>query len=589
MVKKEFEWINNIPEGAFISTNPTYEVGKYFELYEKDFFTGDTPVETTLKYYFYDPTKHGYPAKENYPVLIFLHGKSNSLVGDTCINYCGAEAFASPEYQNAFRGAYVLVPIANEKQDENGRVSDSWSGDFDYSDLLYGLIEEFINKHTKGVGKKFLFGNSAGATMTFIMGNKFTGYFDALIPVGSSAVPTDAELDKYDEAGTYLFLAFSKHDESGLYATNILPRIPRLEAMKHCFIFTPDWTYNGDKGIASINFGKEMGQHCLMNEIQANIMFDDNSPMDERLPRGMVGWIDEVNRKGPALAKEYAPHGGSLKTGYVKVDEETTLFYEEYGTGSEVILSAQVGFYHRGMQQKMADLGYHVFCITLRGFHPSSLTEKDYGENWYDVFASDVLSFADKMGIDKFTYMGASHGAGVGWHLMLKNSGRVKAFVAVVAGPHSLKEGTMSYRQMIEQGIIKCVPPFDPPIDGDSDREKRRAYREKWISNGPEGFEEERKLDYGRPLMRLKTEENLCNELKKIDVPTLLIGGYDDPISKPELLMRTAGCLPHCKLVMYSNCGHNIDTDIYEEVSDEADRFLKNVFNTGKVYLPVKE
>ena len=87
----------------------------------------------------------------------------------------------------------------------------------------------------------------------------------------------------------------------------------------------------------------------------------------------LSGWIDEVNRKGPALAKEYAPHGGSLKTGYVKVDEETTLFYEEYGTGSEVILSAQVGFYHRGMQQKMADLGYHVFCITLRGFHPYKL------------------------------------------------------------------------------------------------------------------------------------------------------------------------------------------------------------------------
>ncbi len=74
MVEKEFEWINNIPEGAFISTNPTYEVGKYFELYENDSFTGDTPVKTTLKYYFYDPTKHGYPEKVNYPVLILLHG-----------------------------------------------------------------------------------------------------------------------------------------------------------------------------------------------------------------------------------------------------------------------------------------------------------------------------------------------------------------------------------------------------------------------------------------------------------------------------------------------------------------------------------
>ena len=49
-------------------------------------------------------------------------------------------------------------------------------------------------------------------------------------------------------------------------------------------------------------------------------------------------------------------------------------------------------------------------------------------------------------------------------------------------------------------------------------------------------------------------------------------------------MIRTAKCLPFCKLVIYSNCGHNIDTDIYEELSDEADRFLKNVMKHSKVY-----
>ena len=40
-------------------------------------------------------------------------------------------------------------------------------------------------------------------------------------------------------------------------------------------------------------------------------------------------------------------------------------------------------------------------------------------------------------------------------------------------------------------------------------------------------------------------------------------------------MMRTAKCLPHCKLVIYSNCGHNVDTDIPDELADEADRFLE--------------
>lgn len=44
-------------------------------------------------------------------------------------------------------------------------------------------------------------------------------------------------------------------------------------------------------------------------------------------------------------------------------------------------------------------MGYHVYCITLRGFHPSTFVEEDYGEGWYDVFADDVVAFADKLNI----------------------------------------------------------------------------------------------------------------------------------------------------------------------------------------------
>lgn len=237
----------------------------------------------------------------------------------------------------------------------------------------------------------------------------------------------------------------------------------------------------------------------------------------------------------------------------------------------------------------MAKLGYHVYCITLRGFAPSSYVTEDYGEEWYNVFADDVAAFADKMGIQKFIYMGASHGAGVGWHIMLRHADRVKAFIAVVAGPHSLKEGTMSYRQMLEQGIIKEVPPFNPPIDNDPLREKRRSVRAEHISHNPPADPREQAIDYGRPLMYLKTEEKLCDALRTIETPTLLIGGTKDPISKTELMMRTAECLPHCKLVIYSNCGHDIDTDLIEEVSDEADRFIKTTLENGKWYKSVIE
>ena len=84
--------------------------------------------------------------------------------------------------------------------------------------------------------------------------------------------------------------------------------------------------------------------------------------------------------------------------------------------------------------------------------------------------------------------------------------------------------------------------------------------------------------------MRCETEENLCEALASVRTPTLILGGTEDPISTPELMMRTARCLPHCKLVMYSNCGHNIDTDLTEEPTEEADRFLVQAARNGKWY-----
>lgn len=275
--------------------------------------------------------------------------------------------------------------------------------------------------------------------------------------------------------------------------------------------------------------------------------------------------------------------------GKIKVSTDVELYYAEYGSGDRYILSAQVGFAPKGMQQKLAEMGYHVICITLRGFAPSSYITEDYGAEWYDVFAEDVVRVADALGIEKFAYMGASHGAGLGWHLMLNHPERVSAFVAVVPGPHSLKEGTMSFRQMMMQGIIDAPPPFNPPIDDDAARELRRARRAAWLSQLPEADSRERAIDYGRPLMKYKNEETLCEKLRSIKTPTLIIGGADDPISTPELMMRTAKCLPHCKLVMYSNCGHDIDTDIIEEVCDEADRFLRQTERTGRCYIPVDE
>ena len=262
------------------------------------------------------------------------------------------------------------------------------------------------------------------------------------------------------------------------------------------------------------------------------------------------------------------------KTGSFITRDGIRIQYDEYGSGTRTVLSAMAGrFYPQGMQQALAERGYHVYCMTLRGFSPSDYVNEDYGSSWYDIFARDVTDLADHLGLEHFFYMGASHGAGVGWHLLWRFPSRILAFIAVVPGPHSLEAGSMSYRQMLLQGIISSPPPFDPPTD-DPVRLARRRLRAQWLRDLPEPDPREKRVDYGRPLMLCGNEEKLREVLTSFSAPVLILGGTEDPISTPELMVRTAKCLPHCRMVLYSGCGHNIDTELPDTLAEEADRFL---------------
>lgn len=289
-------WADQIPAGSFISNNPTYELGKYFNRFTKGSFTSS--CGTRMNYYFFDPTGIGYPKKgadDDYPVLIFFHGTGNALEGDICINYTGAELYASDAYQKTMGGAYILIPMANEYRNEEGRTMGFWSND--YIEPAYELITTVLKERTGGQGMRFLFGNSSGARFVFRFADAHPEACNVLIPVGTTDISSDERIDEFDEKGIWLFYAEGKRDEFNDFEKSVVPRLPRMKAMKHCFLFTPEWVYNGDGGIASIFGGIEMGQHCLMNGVQANLMFDDGTPMDDRLPNGMTGWIADVLQK----------------------------------------------------------------------------------------------------------------------------------------------------------------------------------------------------------------------------------------------------------------------------------------------------
>ena len=275
----------------------------------------------------------------------------------------------------------------------------------------------------------------------------------------------------------------------------------------------------------------------------------------------------------------------------VEVEKGIEIYYEEFGTGDKYLICSQQSHASRSLEKEMVKYGFHVFLLTNRGFGKSTHLTEDYGDYWYDRFADDVVHFADKMGIDKFVYSGASHGAGCGWSVIKNYPERVLCFFAVVPGPHSLDEGRMSFKEMVEKGLITLKESVRK-VDDENLLERRRLIKEemKEVFNSEEykryyDTEEVRNIHYGRPLAYLANEEELKEVFHNIKTPVLILGGGNDPISRNDLMVRSMENLPNCKLVIYSGFGHGID--IYEELAREADRFYENVIKTGHYWQPV--
>ncbi len=285
------EWAKYLKDNEFISYQNTYKSRQYMELFDEYIY----PCEETgdIKYYVYNPVKHGADPEKKYPILMWLHGASNSLMGKDCIMCCGAEQYASVKYQEQMGGAYLIVPLANEERLEDGRILGTW-GEKNYSAPVKGIFDKVCNDNAGNVGKRFVMGASSGGYFTWKLLEDYGSYFYGAIPISSGYLPEYESLDKISNAGINLLIAHGRHDEMAEFEECIEPYIDKLEQLKNCICFFPEWVYNGDGGVSSVFYGFEMGQHCMINWIQHNLMFDDGRPADDRLPNGITGWIKEL-------------------------------------------------------------------------------------------------------------------------------------------------------------------------------------------------------------------------------------------------------------------------------------------------------
>ena len=276
--------------------------------------------------------------------------------------------------------------------------------------------------------------------------------------------------------------------------------------------------------------------------------------------------------------------------------KDTRLYYEEFGQGERYILSAmqQLDPDRKGWPYDLAEEGFHVFAIQMRGYGQSAHVMEDYGERWYDIWADDVADFAAAMGIERFLYTGASDGGGVGWHLCLRHPECLIGFAGLAAGPHSRSIGAISpsrkytidavgSRAAVEQlamyhkqRILYFAKKFgkDPELKAEFERKAETIYRMK-MDMGPE----EMKIQPGITLPWLKTDEEVLKALSEIHFPVLLLIGMKDAMVPLGKTVQPIGAIEHAKAVFYQEANHLLYYGRREDVRREIAAFAEEAFS----------
>ena len=317
-----YPWAHLLKENMTVGNDPGYQTGIYLPLFEERTFTAIDPAVGSLRYYVYDPTRHGMPADRSYPVLFALHGAGNALAGKLAVNYAGMELFASPEYQQKLGGAYIVCPLANEYRGEDGNSRNTWMtpkapGDLSgYSPTLRRLADALPIPRLKMLlgaesvytasllallrearagfarpGKTLLAGTSAGGYAAWTLLTAAPEQFDAALLMAPAYLPPDALLTMLEKQGLPLLLCHSQSDEVVPFAWTVEPHLPRYRRMKNVITYLPELVMNRDGSVASNLSGVQMGQHCINNAVQNDLLFEDGTPMCPALPGGVTGWL----------------------------------------------------------------------------------------------------------------------------------------------------------------------------------------------------------------------------------------------------------------------------------------------------------
>ncbi len=270
----------------------------------------------------------------------------------------------------------------------------------------------------------------------------------------------------------------------------------------------------------------------------------------------------------------------------LKDDKKSKLYYEDYSYGDPIILIHGWPLTHKAWEpqvEALVEAGYRVISYDRKGFGQSCKPWEGYD---YDSLASDLKCLIDKLELKNVTLAGFSMGGGeVARYIGKYGTDNIsKAVLISAVTPFMLNTDDNP------EGLDKEV--FDDMKDG------VRNDRFEFISNWQKDFMSykdnkdkvsEEFLDFlfhqtlfATPKAMIDCIESFATtdfreDLKKFDIPTLVIHGGSDQICPSEICgKRVSEFAPQVDLKIIDDAPHGLNITHTKIVNKELVNFLNN-------------
>ena len=269
----------------------------------------------------------------------------------------------------------------------------------------------------------------------------------------------------------------------------------------------------------------------------------------------------------------------------VTTKDGTTIFYKDWGKGQPIVFSHGWPLSSDDWDAQMLFFGQHGYRVIAHDRRGHGRSTQTWDGNDMDTYADDLAQLTEKLDLRDVIHVGHSTGGGeVARHIGRHGSKRVaKAALIGAVPPIMLKTASnpgglpMEVFDSIRAGVANNRPQFYKDITlpfygyNRSGAKVSEGIREHWWLQGMMGGV---KAHYD--CIKAFSETDFTEDLKKIDVPTLILHGDDDqivPIADSALL--SAKLVKNSTLKVYPGLPHGMCTTNPDEINADLLAFFQ--------------